>query len=89
MMCSSDLGDPLRLLVDSRTPERYRGISETLDPVGGHIPGAVNYFFQQNLAADKTFKSPDELKTQWAARHQGPRPPRRRGLLRLRRDGLP
>ena len=52
-----DLGNPLRLLVDSRTPERYRGINETLDPVGGHIPGAANYFFQQNLTADKTFKA--------------------------------
>ena len=58
-------GDPSRLLVDSRTPERYRGIGETLDKVGGHIPGAANYFFQQNLAADKTFKDPDDLKTQW------------------------
>lgn len=62
-----DLGSPLRLLVDSRTPERYRGINETLDPVGGHIPGAANYFFQQNLTAEKTFKSPDDLKTQWSA----------------------
>ena len=62
-----DLGNPMRLLVDSRTPERYRGINETLDPVGGHIPGAANYFFQQNLTADKTFKYPDDLKTQWAA----------------------
>ena len=62
-----ELGNPLRLLVDSRTPERYRGIGETLDAVGGHIPGAANYFFQQNLTAEKTFKSPDDLKTQWAA----------------------
>ena len=67
MRSLKDLGNPLRLLVDSRTPERYRGISETLDPVGGHIPGAANYFFQQNLTADKTFKSPDDLKTQWSA----------------------
>ena len=59
------VGDRSRLLVDSRTPERYRGIGETLDKVGGHIPGAANYFFQQNLAADKTFKDPDDLKTQW------------------------
>ena len=62
-----DLGDPRLLLVDSRTPERYRGIGETLDPIGGHIPGAANYFFQQNLTADKTFKTPDDLKTQWSA----------------------
>ncbi|MFM8532293.1 MAG: sulfurtransferase, partial [Acidimicrobiia bacterium] len=61
------LGNPVRLLVDSSTPERYRGINETLDPVGGHIPGAANYFFQQNLTADKRFKSPDDLKIQWDA----------------------
>ena len=62
---ASGLDNPSRLLVDSRTPERYRGIGETLDKVGGHIPGAANYFFQQNLADNKTFKSPDELKAQW------------------------
>ena len=60
-------GQKARLLVDARTPDRYRGINETIDKVGGHIPGAANYFFQQNLAADKSFKSPDDLKTQWAA----------------------
>ena len=65
------LGDKARLLVDSRTPERYRGIGETLDKVGGHIPGAANYFFQQNLADDKTFKSPEEIKAQWAPILQG------------------
>jgi len=60
------LQDATRLLVDSRTPERYRGIGETLDKVGGHIPGAVNYFFQQNLTEDNTFKSAEVLKAQWA-----------------------
>lgn len=59
------LGDPGRLLVDARTNDRYHGIGETLDKVGGHIPGAANVFWQENLAADKTFKSPDELKAQW------------------------
>ncbi len=63
---AAGLGDPSRLLVDARTPDRYRGIGETLDKVGGHIPGAANYFFQQNLADDKTFKSPQELQAQWA-----------------------
>ena len=62
-----DLRSPTQLLVDSRTPDRYRGIGETLDPVGGHIPGAANYFFQQNLTTDKTFKSPTDLRAQWSA----------------------
>lgn len=68
---ASGLGTPPRLLVDSRTSERYRGIGETLDQVGGHIPGAANYFFQQNLTDDKTFKSPATLKAQWADILQG------------------
>jgi thiosulfate/3-mercaptopyruvate sulfurtransferase len=59
------LGDPGRLLVDARTSDRYHGIGETLDKVGGHIPGAANFFWQENLAADKTFKTADELKAQW------------------------
>src|SRR5689334_9878304 len=62
-----DLGNPTRVLVDSRTAERYRGIGETLDKVGGHIPGARNYFYGQNLTAEKTFKDPEDLKTQWDA----------------------
>ncbi|MGH6692297.1 MAG: sulfurtransferase, partial [Gammaproteobacteria bacterium] len=62
----SRLGDPSTFLVDSRSNERYRGIGETLDPVAGHIPGAANYFFQQNLTPDKVFKSAGELKAQWA-----------------------
>ena len=57
--------------MDARSPERFRGINETLDKVGGHIPGACNYFFQQNLTADKTFKSPDELRAQWQGELQG------------------
>ena len=68
---AAGLDNTSRLLVDSRTPDRYRGIGETLDKVGGHIPGAANYFFQQNLADDKSFKSPDELKAQWTPILQG------------------
>jgi thiosulfate/3-mercaptopyruvate sulfurtransferase len=50
-----------RRIVDARAPERYRGDTEPIDPVAGHIPGAVNHFFQQNLA-DGTFRSPDALR---------------------------
>ncbi len=57
-----NLRSPAMLIVDARTPERFAGINETMDPVGGHIPGAVNRFFQLNLAADGTFKAPDVLR---------------------------
>jgi thiosulfate/3-mercaptopyruvate sulfurtransferase len=55
------------LVVDARAPARYRGETEPLDPVAGHIPGARNVFFQTNLREDLTFKSPRELRSQWEA----------------------
>jgi thiosulfate/3-mercaptopyruvate sulfurtransferase len=49
-------GDTSYRLVDSRAPERYRGEEEPLDPVAGHIPGALSYHFARNLQADETFE---------------------------------
>ena len=83
------LGNPARLLVDARSNERYRGMNETLDKVAGHIPGAANYFFQQNLADDMTFKSPDGAEGPVGAGAEGPRPERRGGLLRVRGHRVP
>ncbi|HTT07706.1 MAG TPA: sulfurtransferase [Gammaproteobacteria bacterium] len=51
-----------RRLVDSRDPARYRGESEPIDPVAGHIPGAVNYFCKRNLTADGRFLTPAALR---------------------------
>lgn len=61
------LGDPGRLLVDGRANDRYRGLNETIDKVAGHIPGALNYPFQNNLSPENTFKPAAELRTQWDA----------------------
>lgn len=56
-----------RTLIDARAPDRYRGANETLDPVGGHIPGAKNRFFKDNLQANGCFKQAAELRTEWSA----------------------
>lgn len=54
-------------LLDARAADRFRGENETLDPVGGHIPGALNRFFQLNLAPDGRFKPAPQLREEFAA----------------------
>ena len=53
------------VLVDARAQERYAGAVEPIDPVAGHIPGAVNHPFTVNLGADGRFLPAAELKRRW------------------------
>ena len=53
-----------RTVVDARAPDRFRGENETIDPVGGHIPGAKNRFFKDNLQPDGRFKAPEQLQAE-------------------------
>ena len=52
------------LLVDSRAPDRYNGKNEEIDPVAGHIPGAVNYFYQQNWLEDGRYLATKKIRDQ-------------------------
>jgi thiosulfate/3-mercaptopyruvate sulfurtransferase len=57
--------DPVYCLVDSRSPERYRGENEPIDPVAGHIPGAISAPFADNLADDDCFRPVEELQARF------------------------
>ncbi|MFO1340654.1 MAG: sulfurtransferase [Burkholderiaceae bacterium] len=56
-----------RRVVDARAPERFRGEVEPLDAQAGHIPGASNRFFKDNLAADGRFRPAAELRAGFEA----------------------
>ncbi len=53
------------LVIDARVGARFRGETEPLDPVAGHIPGAINRFYQDNLEADGRFKQPTQLRAEF------------------------
>jgi thiosulfate/3-mercaptopyruvate sulfurtransferase len=55
------------LIVDARPAARFAGENETLDARGGHIPGARNRWFKNNLAADGRFKTAEELRAEFSA----------------------
>ncbi len=61
------LNHDAQTIVDARGAPRYRGEVEPLDPVAGHIPGALNRPFNTNLNADGFFKGADELRAEFAA----------------------
>ena len=53
------------LLVDARDGERYRGEEEPIDPVAGHIPGAVSAPYVENLTQEERFRSSGELRSKY------------------------
>lgn len=54
------------VLVDARDGTRFRGEHEPIDPVAGHVPGAVNLPLTDNLHPDGTWRNAAEIKTRWA-----------------------
>ena len=63
---SAALGQATQTVVDARAGARYRGEVEPLDPVAGHIPGALNRPFTENFTEDGRFKSPEQLRAEWS-----------------------
>lgn len=66
--------DPTRVLVDARGADRFAGQNETIDPIAGHVPGAVNQPFTANLVAGGRFAEPAALRERWL-QVLGPRTP--------------
>ncbi len=60
------LRSPDMVLIDARANDRFHGQNESIDPVGGHIPGARNRFFKDNLTPQGFFKLPKELREEFS-----------------------
>ena len=61
-------------LIDSREPARYQGENEPVDPIAGHIPGALNYFWKNNLDEDGCFLPASEIRAKLLEKYGGTAP---------------
>ncbi len=68
----ANLSGRARVVLDARAPDRFRGENETIDPVAGHIPGAKNRCFKDNLQPDGRFKGADALRAELSALIKSP-----------------
>jgi thiosulfate/3-mercaptopyruvate sulfurtransferase len=59
--------DPNWLLIDARSEERFNGEIELIDPVAGHVPGAINLPYEDNLHVSGRLASPEELRELYLA----------------------
>ncbi len=62
---ADSLGRPGLTLIDARAPARFRGETEPLDPVAGHIPGALNRPFVQSVTSEGRFKPAATLRAEF------------------------
>ena len=82
----SVMEDPGWVVLDARTADRYRGENETIDPVAGHIPGAVSAPYGAAIAPDGLFKPAGGDRPTLRIRHRRPGPGAHHRVLRLGGD---
>ena len=71
---AAQVADHSALLVDARSPDRFEGRNEPIDRVPGHVPGAVNHYYRQNMTPEGEMLPADVLREQFT-RVLGDRPP--------------